>query len=112
VLSRELAARGHYPAIDVPASISRVMDSVVGVEHANSARALRGSLGTYAERRDLLAVGAYARGADPKLDRAVDLMPELERFSTQDAFEVAAFERTREEVLRLARLSRAGRANG
>jgi type III secretion protein N (ATPase) len=106
VLSRELAARGHYPAIDVPASISRVMDSVVGAEHASSARALRASLGTYAERRDLLAVGAYARGADPKLDRAVDLMPELERFSTQDAFEVAPFERTRESVLRLARLSR------
>jgi ATP synthase in type III secretion protein N len=112
VLSRELAARGHYPAIDVPASISRVMDSVVGVEHASSARALRASLGTYAERRDLLAVGAYARGADPKLDRAVDLMPELERFAAQDAFEVAPFERTRDEVLRLARLSRASRAAG
>ena len=103
VLSRDLAARGHFPAIDVPASISRVMDGVVSPEHASAARALRASLGTYAERRDLLAVGAYARGADPKLDRAVVLMPDLERFLTQDAFESATFERTREDVLRLGR---------
>jgi type III secretion protein N (ATPase) len=105
VLSRELAARGHFPAIDVPASISRVMDAVVAKEHAAAARSLRATLGIYAERRDLLAVGAYAKGADPKLDRAVELMPELERFLLQNALEETAFERTREDVLRLSQKS-------
>jgi FliI/YscN family ATPase len=103
VLSRELAARGHYPAIDVPASISRVMDAVVGDEHARAARALRAVLGTYAERRDLLAVGAYVRGADPRLDRAVDLMPDLERFLLQGPFETTAFERASADVTKLSR---------
>ncbi len=103
VLSREIAARGHFPAIDVPASISRVMDAVVPVEHARAAKSLRATLGGYAERRDLIAVGAYSRGADPKLDRAVDLMPELERFLVQGPFENTEFDRTREEVLRLSK---------
>jgi type III secretion protein N (ATPase) len=103
VLSREIAARGHFPAIDVPASISRVMDAVVPVEHARAAKSLRATLGSYAERRDLIAVGAYSRGADPKLDRAVDLMPELERFLIQGPFEMTDYDRTREEVLRLSK---------
>jgi flagellar biosynthesis/type III secretory pathway ATPase len=103
VLSREIAARGQYPAIDVPASVSRVMDAVVGDEQARAARAIRASLGTYAERRDLIAVGAYARGADPRLDRAVDLMPELERFLVQGPSDATPYERTLAEVARLAR---------
>jgi type III secretion protein N (ATPase) len=103
VLSREVAARGLYPAVDVPASISRVMDVVVAADHVSDARRLRAALGTYAERRDLLAVGAYAKGADPKLDAAIALMPELERFVGQLASEVSPFETTVLELKRLAR---------
>jgi type III secretion protein N (ATPase) len=102
VLSRELAARGFFPAIDVPASISRVMDAVVSREHAEQARKLRGLLASHAQKRDLLAVGAYAKGSDPKLDAAISLMPELERFLAQSSSEVTAFERTLSELSRLA----------
>jgi len=101
VLSREIAARGHYPAIDVPGSISRVMDAVVAPEHARAARALRAALGTYAERRDLIALGAYAAGSDAKLDRAIALMPDLERFLAQAPTEIAPFGETVERVRKL-----------
>jgi flagellum-specific ATP synthase len=79
------------------------MDAVVGEEHAKAARAVRATLGTYAERRDLIAVGAYARGADPRLDRAVELMPELERFLLQGPRETTPFEHAAAEIQRLAR---------
>jgi type III secretion protein N (ATPase) len=102
VLSREIAARGLYPAVDVPASISRVMDAVVTREHAEQARLLRALLGGYAQKRDLLAVGAYVKGSDPKLDAAVALMPELERFLGQSSTELCAFERTCSDLARLA----------
>jgi type III secretion protein N (ATPase) len=102
VLSRDIAARGFYPAVDVPASISRVMDAVVSREHAERARLLRALLGAYAQKRDLLAVGAYVKGSDPKLDAAVALMPELERFLAQGSSELCPFERTSSELLRLA----------
>ncbi|MGC4090915.1 MAG: FliI/YscN family ATPase [Polyangiaceae bacterium] len=103
VLSRDLAARGLYPAVDVSASISRVMDAVVTPEHAEAARALRSALGAYAQRRDLIALGAYAKGSDPKLDAAIAVMPELERFWGQDPKQSEAFERTASELLRIAR---------
>ncbi len=102
VLSRDVAARGLYPAVDVPASISRVMDAVTSEEHVSAARRLRGLLAVHAERRDLLAVGAYAKGSDQRLDTAIALMPELERFIGQSAGEVTAFERTLAELKRIA----------
>jgi type III secretion protein N (ATPase) len=103
VLARDIAARGLYPAVDVPASISRVMDSVVSAEHAEQARTLRALLGAYAQKRDLLAVGAYVKGSDEKLDQAVALMPELERFLAQSPSEIGPFERTQSELARLAK---------
>jgi FliI/YscN family ATPase len=103
VLSREIAARGLYPAVDVPASISRVMDAVVTREHAEQARLLRALLGSYAQKRDLLAVGAYVKGSDPKLDAAIALMPELERFLAQGSNELCPFEHTCSELTRLAK---------
>lgn len=101
VLSRELAERGHYPAIDVPGSISRVMDRVVQPEHAAAARCLRGLLGAYEQKRDLVAVGAYSKGSDPRVDRALSLWPDLSRFLLQSAGEWSAFEKTVERVVRL-----------
>lgn len=102
VLSRDVAHRGHYPAVDVPASISRVMDQVVAPEHARAARKLRGLLGHYEQKRDLVSVGAYSAGSDPRLDVAIALMPELTRFLTQSPTELSPFEATRADVLRLA----------
>jgi FliI/YscN family ATPase len=102
VLSREIAARGQYPAVDVPSSISRVMDTVVDPRHADAARKLRALLGAFAERRDLVSVGAYAKGSDPRVDAALALMPELERLLFQDAAEATPFDATVASVQRLA----------
>jgi type III secretion protein N (ATPase) len=92
VLDRTIAARGRYPAVDVTASLSRVMDSIVSREHAASARRLRSLLATYEAKRDLVAMGAYAKGSDKELDEALARMPRIEAFLRQDAKEKVPFE--------------------
>ncbi|HEX6275802.1 MAG TPA: FliI/YscN family ATPase [Polyangiaceae bacterium] len=102
VLERAVAARAHYPAIDVTASVSRVMDAVTTPEHARAARALRALLATYEEKRDLVTLGAYAKGSDARLDRAIRALPELEAFLKQDANELATWDATLAAVRSLA----------
>jgi flagellum-specific ATP synthase len=92
VLTRELAERGHYPAIDVAASISRCMAQVVPAEHALAARKLKASLARHARVRDLIPLGAYQPGADPETDRAVRLQPHIEAFLCQGTREAARLE--------------------
>lgn len=94
VLDRTIAARGRYPAVDVTASLSRVMDSIVSREHAGTARRLRSLLATYEAKRDLVAMGAYAKGSDKELDEALLRTPRIEAFLRQDAKEKVAFETT------------------
>ncbi|GAB3449516.1 flagellar protein export ATPase FliI [Massilia solisilvae] len=89
VLSRELAERGHYPAIDVAASISRCMAQVVAPAHAEAARKLKASMARHARVRDLIPLGAYVAGADPETDRAVNLHPKIEAFLCQGTREAA-----------------------
>jgi len=103
VLSRTLANAGHYPPIDVLASVSRLAPKVADGEHLAAARHLRGLLAAFEEARDLIAIGAYVRGSDPRVDEALELRPELERFLRQEAAEAADFEDTRSWLLRLAR---------
>ena len=100
VLDRRMAARGHYPAIDVTVSLSRVMDAVVTREHALAARNLRSLVAAYEEKRDLLALGAYARGSDLRVDRAIQALPAIERFLMQRSDEIESFEGTRSALLR------------
>jgi ATP synthase in type III secretion protein N len=102
VLERAIAARGHYPAIDVPASLSRVMNDVATREHRAAALALRGAIAAYEQKRDLITLGAYAKGSDARVDRALALLPEIERFLQQDARHSEPFERTVSELGRLA----------
>lgn len=90
VLSRELAQQGHYPAIDIPASLSRVMDGLVSAEHRDGAREARHLIATHDRNRDLMLMGAYREGADPVLDRAMAMKPTLDRFLTQSSFEFAS----------------------
>lgn len=71
VLSRSLAESGHYPAIDIEASISRVMPDIVEAEHMQMARDLRRLYSIYQQNKDLISVGAYRAGSDPRIDRAV-----------------------------------------
>lgn len=106
VLSRDLAQRGHFPAVDVSASISRVMDRVVTTDHALHARKLRSLLGAYEQKRDLIAVGAYTKGTDQRVDSALALLPDLNRFLTQMPGDASSFEKSTEGLARLA--ARAG----
>jgi flagellum-specific ATP synthase len=89
VLTRELAERGHYPAIDVAQSISRCMAQVVPHEHTEAARKLKAAMARHGRVRDLIPLGAYVPGADPETDRAVQLHPRIEAFLCQGTREAA-----------------------
>jgi flagellum-specific ATP synthase len=91
VLTRELAERGHYPAIDVAQSISRCMNQVISKPHMHAARALKASMARYERVRDLIPLGAYAPGADPVTDRAVQLHQQIEAYLGQGTREAAPF---------------------
>jgi flagellum-specific ATP synthase len=89
VLTRDLADQGHYPAIDIEASISRAMTELLPPAELELARRFKQLFSAYRRSRDLIAVGAYVRGADPVLDRAVALYPQLTAFLQQDLQERA-----------------------
>jgi flagellum-specific ATP synthase len=84
VLSRRIAESGQYPAIDVEASISRVMQEIVPHEHSVLARRLRQNLSLFQQNRDLVAIGAYQKGSDPRIDTAIGMWPQMQRFLQQD----------------------------
>ncbi|CAD5110212.1 flagellar protein export ATPase FliI [Zestomonas carbonaria] len=84
VLSRKLADVGHYPAIDIAASVSRCMSQVTAPEHQAAARQLKEFYGTYEKIRELIPLGGYTPGMDAKTDRAVQLAPSIERFLRQE----------------------------
>jgi flagellum-specific ATP synthase len=90
VLSRELAERGHYPAIDISASVSRCMSLVASSSHLRAAQQLKDMAARYAQVRDLLPLGAYVAGADPATDRAVALYPRIEAYLHQGVKEATA----------------------
>ncbi|QJQ94398.1 MULTISPECIES: flagellar protein export ATPase FliI [Halomonadaceae] len=83
VLSRSLAESGHYPAIDIEASISRAMTAIVSPEQQRQAQQFKQHFSRYQRNRDLISVGAYSPGHDPRLDQAVQLYPHLEGFLQQ-----------------------------
>lgn len=94
VLSRELAQRGQYPAVDIAASLSRVMNDIVAPDHQALARTFRALVATYEANRDLVLMGAYRAGAEPQLDRAIAMHQALTDFLNQDAREVVPLERS------------------
>jgi FliI/YscN family ATPase len=94
VLSRHLAARGHYPAIDVPLSLSRLMQSVATAGHRVAAETVRAHIALYEEKRTLIALGAYVAGSDKRLDRAIARISQIEAFVRQDAQSIAGFSDT------------------
>jgi len=101
VLSRELAEAGHYPAIDVERSISRVMTAVVPREHQQSARRMRQLLSKVNKARDLIQIGAYQPGHDGELDLAVKLQPHMNALLQQDMHERASLDASRAQLTRL-----------
>ncbi|MBE0510116.1 MAG: flagellar protein export ATPase FliI [Chromatiales bacterium] len=84
VLSRRLVEEGHFPAIDIEASISRAMNQITNTEHQQAARWLKRVYSNYQKNRDLISVGAYTRGTDTQIDEAIALYPHIVKFLQQD----------------------------
>ena len=106
-LSRRIAEKGRFPAVDVLASVSRVMPDVTSAEHQALAREARQVLATYRDAEDLIMVGAYVDGSDPAVDRARRLQPKLQSFLDQPRGELCSLE---DAVARLRTLLRGGKA--
>jgi FliI/YscN family ATPase len=109
-LSRKLASRGHWPAIDVLESISRVMPAVTSREQQDAARLLRELMATYRDHEDLVSIGAYRRGSHPLVDLAIDLREEIKTFLTQRREESSTLEESRQALTQLARRALKGKA--
>lgn len=92
VLSRRLAQKNHYPAIEVTESISRVMDRVIPAEHLEDAQRLKTLLAAYRENEDVINLGAYARGSNPDVDEAIDKMGMIQSFLKQRIEESSSME--------------------
>jgi flagellar biosynthesis/type III secretory pathway ATPase len=103
VLDRELAARGHYPCIDVLNSNSRLMSQLVDNEGRNAAYEIRDLLGTYKKAEDLINIGAYKKGSNPRIDAAIAKSDAISSFLKQRAEEPSEFSTTRGRLLELAR---------
>jgi flagellum-specific ATP synthase len=91
VLSRRLAEQGHYPAIDIEASISRAMNHLVTPQHFSLVQRFKQLYAHYQRNHDLISVGAYIHGSDPLLDEAIVLYPRLEHFLKQGMFEAEPY---------------------
>jgi flagellum-specific ATP synthase len=102
VLSRRLANRGHYPAIDVLTSVSRVMDQVVKRDQSFASRRLKELLSRYQENEDAIQYGMYVRGSDLKIDECIELEPKIRQFLKQDREDNVNFFDSRKALLELA----------
>ncbi len=92
VLSRQLADSGHYPAVDIEKSISRVMPAVTSEGHQQLARQLKALNASYQQNQDLISIGAYQRGADKRIDLAIAMKPHMDQFLQQGMKEVVAYD--------------------
>jgi FliI/YscN family ATPase len=110
ILSRELGAAGHYPAIDVLNSVSRLASKLATGEQQDAARSMREALATYQRSEDLINLGAYAAGSNPDLDAAIQLRPKLLDFLRQTPDEKSGLEETLGRMKQLAG-SRPAQAN-
>jgi flagellum-specific ATP synthase len=98
VLSRSLAESGHYPAIDIEASISRVMPQVVTPEHEQNARSIKRVYSAYQQNKDLINLGAYSRGSDATIDLSIAAAPAINAFLQQTTKQIISFEQGQEAL--------------
>ncbi|MBC8016114.1 MAG: flagellar protein export ATPase FliI [Sporomusaceae bacterium] len=101
VLSRSMAAQNHYPAIDVLASVSRVMSEIVEKNHNGAAQELRSIMATYREAEDLINIGAYSTGNNPRIDQAIAKIDAVKAFLQQDVNEKMTSDETIARLLML-----------
>ena len=105
VLSRKLAHAGHYPAIDILSSVSRLVGEIVSPEVREAGHAVRGLMATYQEKSDLIAIGAYQPGSDPAIDAAIAARAPIDAFLRQGVTEPALAEEADEILVALAALA-------
>ncbi len=98
MLTRKLANRNHYPAIDVLQSISRCMSMVASREHKSAAGKLKNIMATYNEAEDLINIGAYKKGSNPNIDRAISKIEEVNEYLLQETEDKFTFEETVEQL--------------
>ena len=101
VLSRALAESGHYPAIDLEASVSRLMTTIASPEQLELARRFRQLYSKYQQNLDLISVGVYQRGSDPEIDAAIDIWPQLQSFLGQNLREHVNLQESMAQLTRL-----------
>ena len=104
ILSRALAARNHYPAIDVLNSVSRVMPAITSREHMKLAGFARKNLAVFEKVRDLVNIGAYVKGSDPEIDTALVVVPVLTAFLQQERWDVSPFEKTVQSLAEISQV--------
>lgn len=102
VLSRKLAAANHYPPIDVLGSVSRVMPDVVDQNHYSAASAVRDALATYREAEDLINIGAYVEGSNPRVDLALSKIESIRHFLKQGVYETSSYEQATAALMSVA----------
>ncbi|MFW6169514.1 MAG: FliI/YscN family ATPase [Planctomycetota bacterium] len=102
MLSRELAAQGHYPAIDVLSSISRLMPAVTSTQHQHAVQTIRRLLAVHQDHQDLISIGAYRPGSNPLVDTAIHIKPKIDQFLCQGMDESTAIEVTVKNFIALA----------
>ncbi|MEA1885145.1 MAG: flagellar protein export ATPase FliI [Thermotogota bacterium] len=98
ILSRSLAESNHYPAVDVLASISRLMSEIVEKEHISASRKLKDLMAVYNDAKDLIDIGAYKAGSDPKIDKAIELIDDIGDFLKQEVEEKTDFNKMVERM--------------
>ena len=102
-LSRKVAESNHYPAIDVLGSISRLMSAIATPEHKEAASKMRKILAMYRENKDLIDVGMYQPGSNPKLDTAIEMMPQVNGFLQQRTSDSVSMETTIQTLIDMMR---------
>ena len=99
VLSRNIAAQNHFPAIDIMPSVSRVMNEVVSPEHLKAAQQMRQLMAVYRDAEDLIHIGAYVKGSSAKIDESIQKIDSINEFLCQGIFEVDTYEATEEKLI-------------
>ena len=102
VLSRALAHKNHYPAVDVLQSVSRVMNDVVSPEHKAAAAKIRNLLAVYKNNEDLINIGAYVKGTNKSIDLAISMIDEINQFLQQSVNEKVEYDKTVEQLIKIA----------
>jgi len=102
-LSRRLAAKGHYPAVDILESLSRLMPEVTTEEHRQAVQAIRELLAAYRDHEDLISIGAYRRGSNKTVDAAIEMLDDVNAYVRQPVEQPSNLQQAREDLVQLQR---------